>query len=131
MLSWRAMSLAASKGVVQLRLFPDTRFGTERFPEKVARRLRTVNLTTWMAATITTCFSVAQFLNPAPGLWKTAAVNAFAAAIYASVPLLHRFGSLAAGVTLLIVAYANFFALIYFAGTGTGLNIYFLVAAGL
>jgi len=80
-----------------LRLFPDTRFGTERFPEKVARRLRALNLTTWMAATIATCVAVAQFLNPTPGLRKTAAVNALAAPIYASVPLLHRFGSLAGG----------------------------------
>jgi hypothetical protein len=32
------------------RLLPDIRFGTERYPEKVARRLRTVNIGTRIAA---------------------------------------------------------------------------------
>ena len=33
-----------------MRLLWDIRFGTERYPEKVARRLRTHNMGTWLAA---------------------------------------------------------------------------------
>src|SRR5262249_22764398 len=66
-----------------------------------------------------------------PGSWKGGAVDALAAPIYASVPLLHRFGSLAAPVALLIVAYAHFFVLIYLFGTRIGMQMYYLVVAGL
>ena len=124
---------ASKRELCQLHLFPDIRFGTERFPEKVARRLRALNLTTWIAATTSTLtfFVVAPLLDTTPGLWKAAAVNALGGPIYALVPLLHRFGSLAAAVTLLIVAYADFFVLTYLLGTGTGLQMYYLVVAGL
>jgi signal transduction histidine kinase len=114
-----------------LRLFPDIRFGTDRFPEKVARRLRALNITTWISGTIATCFAAASFLASTPGLWKAGAADALAATIYWSIPLLHRFGSLAAAVTFLLALYIHFFALTYLIGTGSGMQMGYLVAAGL
>src|SRR6516165_6593384 len=35
-----------------MRFLPDIRYRTENYPEKVARRLRALNLTTWIAAAI-------------------------------------------------------------------------------
>jgi adenylate cyclase len=32
-----------------MRLLPNIRLGAERYPEKVARRLRTLNIGTWIA----------------------------------------------------------------------------------
>jgi len=37
-------------GITARHLLPDIRFGTERHPDKVARRLRTLNIGTWMAS---------------------------------------------------------------------------------
>src|SRR5690242_12020833 len=51
-------------------------FGTERYPAKTARRLRALNLTTMIAAIVATAFAFAQFLDPTPGVWKVATVNA-------------------------------------------------------
>src|SRR5215475_7373610 len=126
------MPLAVSKReLYQLRLFPDIRFGTNRFPEKIARRVRALNLTTWSTATVATVMSCNPFLDPTPGLWKTATVNALAAPIFALVPLLYRFGLLAAAVTLLISLYTYFLALTYLLGTGSGIQMGYFVAAGL
>jgi hypothetical protein len=46
-----------------------------------------------------------QFLDPTPGLWKVAIVNALAAPAWAAVPLVHCFGPLAAALVMLTVAY--------------------------
>ena len=35
-----------------MRFLPDIRYGTENYPEKVARRLRAFNLTAWSSAAI-------------------------------------------------------------------------------
>jgi hypothetical protein len=83
---------------VRLRFLPDIRYGTENYPEKVARRLRAVNLAAWSAAAVAALglanYVALEFLNPKPGLWKVGVVLALAASIWASVPLLHRFGTL-------------------------------------
>src|SRR5262245_15059661 len=114
-----------------MRFLPDIRYGTEGHPEKVARRLSTLNLATWIAATAAAGFAVAHVLDPAPGLWKLAAVEALATPIFAFVPLLHRFGPISAGLTFLIVLYAYLFAIVWLEGTGTPMQMFYLVAAGL
>ena len=114
-----------------MRLLPNIRYGTEIYPEGVARRLRAVNLSAWIVTALSVGFAVAQFLDPTPGVWKAAAVNALAALLYASVPLLHRFGPHAAALALMIVGYADLSALIWLLGTGTGMPMFYLVTAAL
>ncbi len=114
-----------------MRLLPSIRYGTESYPEKVARRLRAVNLATWFSGAVTACFAVVQFLDPTPGVWKPATTNAVATAIFAAVPLLHRFGPLVGPVTLLVAAYAYLFVMLCLTGTSTGMEWYYLVAVGL
>jgi adenylate cyclase len=63
-----------------VRLFPSIRYGTEFYPEPIARRLRALNFTAWIAVPFTAGFGITQFLTPAPGLWRPAAVNTIAAA---------------------------------------------------
>ena len=118
-----------------MRFLPDIRYGTENYPEKVARRLRALNLATWCGAAVAACgfaTDVAlEFLDPKPGLWKAAAVNALAALIYASMPLLHRFGTLWGALTLTLTAQAYFFSLTWLFGTGSGVQMSYLLAAAL
>src|SRR5690349_15809475 len=114
-----------------MRLLPNIRFGTERYPEKVARRLRAANLTAWSGAAVFATYSAAQFIDPTPGLWKSATANAVSAMTLAAVPLLHRFGPLAAPLGVIIVGYAGLFVVCALLGTATGMQMYFLVAASL
>ena len=50
-----------------MRLLPNIRYGTERYPEKVARRLRALNITTWIAAVVASGFAIVQLLDPTHG----------------------------------------------------------------
>ena len=114
---------------------PDIRYGTESYPERVARRLRGLNLAAWIATTIAACgfaTNVAlQFLDPKPGLWKGGAVAALAALIYASVPLLHRFGTLWSALTFTLTLQAHLFSLTWLFGTGGGWQMTYLTASAL
>jgi adenylate cyclase len=65
----------------------------------------------------------------APELWWTGVINIASAAIYAVVPLLHRFGELVPPLTFIGTAYVSIFTICWFVGTGSGLQFYFLVAA--
>ena len=46
-----------------MRLLPNIRFGTERYPEKVARRLRALNIATWVASATHAFYAVVLFLD--------------------------------------------------------------------
>jgi adenylate cyclase len=110
-----------------LRLLPNIRYGTERYPEKVARRLRAVNMTAWIATFVTAVAATAQLTAAAPGMWKLAAVNVATAIMCAAIPLLHRYGPLAAPSALLIILYASIFALSTLFGTVSGMHRYYLL----
>jgi signal transduction histidine kinase/CheY-like chemotaxis protein len=118
-----------------VRFLPDIRYGTENYPEKVARRLRALNLAIWAAAAIV-AFSfvdvvVREFLNPRPGLWKVGVVLALAALIWASVPLLHRFGPLWGVLAATLTMQAYCFSITWLIGTGSGMQMLYLMAAAL
>lgn len=114
-----------------MRLLPKISFGAERYPEKVARRLRAVNIATWIASGTSAGFAVAHLLTPAPGLWKAGAINALMACMLAALPLLHRFGPLAGPLALIILLYVDLFILVSLLGTGTGMQLYYLLGAAL
>jgi signal transduction histidine kinase/CheY-like chemotaxis protein len=120
---------------VFVRFLPDIRYGTENYPEKVARRLLAVNLAAWIGAAVAALgfanFLLLEFLNPKPGLWKAAVVLALGASIWASVPLLHRFGALCGALTAILTLQAYLFSLTWLFGTGIGLQMLYLVAAAL
>jgi adenylate cyclase len=114
-----------------LRLLPNIRYGTERYPEKVARRLRALNITAWIAAVVASGFAIVHFLDPTPGLRKVAAVNALGAVVCAAIPLLHRLGPLVAVVFLPTFLFVYLFVMLVFLGSGTGMHLHYVVAAGL
>ena len=114
-----------------MRLLPNIRYGTERYPEKVARRLRALNISTWVGAALTCGFAVVQLLDDARELWMVACVNAVTSLVLAAIPLLHRFGPLAVPIVFIITVYAATFVICSMIGTGTGMQSYYLVAAAL
>jgi signal transduction histidine kinase len=132
---FKNVGVALHKRECLLRFLPDIRYGTENYPENVARRLRALNLTAWCAAAIAAfCFAsyvALEFLDPRPGLWKAGVVYALAASIWASVPLLHRFGTLWGPLILILTANAYFFAITCLFGTGIGLQMCYLTAGAI
>jgi adenylate cyclase len=98
------------------------------YSDRIARRRRILNLTASMAVFVSAGFGLVQILS-APHLWWTGIINVVAAAIYAVIPLLHRFGELLPPLTFIGTAYVSIFTICWFVGTGSGLQFYFLVAA--
>jgi adenylate cyclase len=114
-----------------LRFWPNIAFGTERYPEKTARRLRAVNITAWIAAPVAASFALFQALEDFERLKVLVAINAIDALVWAMVPLTHRFGALAAPLALASSVYASNFALTASLGTGSGIHLYYIAAAAL
>jgi adenylate cyclase len=109
-----------------MRLVPNVRFGTEDYPEKVARRLRATNIAAWIGAAGVGLFAVLRFLQGFAH-WKYAALVSLA---YALTPLLHRVGSLAAPLVLTAIVYAWVFWLSINGGVANGVTfIYFTAGA--
>jgi adenylate cyclase len=109
-----------------MRLVPNVRFGTEGYPEKVARRLRATNIASWIGAATLGLFAVLRFVQGFAH-WKYAAL---VGAAFALAPLLHRFGPLAAPLALTAVVYAWVFWLSINGGVANGTTfIYFMAGA--
>ena len=113
-----------------VRLLPNIRFGTEGYPEKVARRLRTLNIGTWIAAATHAFYAVVLFLD-FTRFWWLAIGNTVAMLLYAGVPLLHRLGRLAGPVAVIVLFYADILAYICLLGTGIGIQFYYLLGVAL
>jgi len=114
-----------------MRLLPNIRYGTEGYPEKVARRLRAVNITTWSGAAVIVVFAIERFFDPMPVSWKLATINGVTAPILIAVPLLHRFSPVAAPLFLVLIAYAFIFVANSMLGTGAGTYLYFFTFTAL
>ena len=81
-----------------------------------------------MAVFISAGFGLVEVIA-SPQLWWTGIINMVGAAIYATIPVLHRFGELLPPLTFIGTAYLSIFTICWFVGTGSGLQFYFLVAA--
>jgi adenylate cyclase len=81
-----------------------------------------------MAVIVSAGFGIIQVFA-APHLWWTGVINIVGAAIYATIPWLHRFGELVAPLTFICTAYVSIFVICWIVGTGSGLQFYFLVAS--
>jgi len=105
-----------------LRYFLNPRFGTERYPEKIGRRLRALNIAAWLVALGESLFAIKRPTDPDK-------ITILIAVLTALVPLLHRFGPVAAPVALILLVYVQASRLVIAVGTGDGVSLGFLLAA--
>jgi len=93
-------------------------FGTEGYPEKVARRLRIVNIVCLLAFALIAFRAVQRLLDPDPALFRHGLIAAGVATCFATIPLLHRLNSAAALLAVIILVYVDAFRVSWEAGTG-------------
>jgi adenylate cyclase len=105
-----------------LGYFPNLRYGTGRYPEKIARRLRVVNITAWLVAFGEAMFAIKRPTDPDRFTILIAICTAL-------VPLLHRFGPVAAPVALILLVYVQATRIVLTVGTGDGVSLGFLLVA--
>jgi adenylate cyclase len=109
-----------------MRLVPNIRFGTEGYPEKVARRLRATNIGAWIGAATLGLFAILRFVQGFAH-WKYAALVSLALALS---PFLHRLGSVAAPLAVTGILYSWVFWLGINGGIANGATfIYFTAGA--
>jgi len=89
--------------------------------------LRATNIITWFASGITALFAVWR-LADGSAHWK---FTALASVIFGSIPILHRFGALAAPLALVAIAYTWTFWITSLVGTDSGATYFFFTAAAL
>jgi adenylate cyclase len=106
----------------------EPRVRDQNYADRIARRRRILRFNTSMAMVVSAAFGVMQ-LVVAPQLWWTGVINIVVAAIFAIIPYLYRFGELVPPLTFIGTAYASIFVICWMVGTGSGLQLYFLVAA--
>jgi len=112
-----------------MRWVPNIAFGTESYPEKTARRLRAMNLAAWIIAATCAYFALQRLVDPQPGLMIHLLISATGAVCFALVPLLHRFGPVAAPIVFALLAYAWIWSLDLIFGTKNGAWLGFLSVA--
>lgn len=83
-------------------------------------------MATTIGAIVTVGFGVMQLLV---GELAFGFANLGTAAIFAAIPLLHRFGELVAPLVFITVAYLSMTFICWHLGTATGIQFYFLIAA--
>jgi adenylate cyclase len=102
-----------------------------RHRSSIAERLRRVlNVTAMISAAIIAFFGV-QGLVIARDIWWIPLLNFGGAVVFMTIPFLCRFGELVAPLVFFAVAYATITVLCVHLGTGTGLQLYFVVAAAI
>jgi len=111
-----------------MRLLPSISYGTEGYPEKIARRLRAMNLAAWIYAAVVASFAIRRLLDPSADKIGPGLTNAGAAIVLACLPLLHRFGPLAGPAVFVAFAYPFAYWVVAGAGTDGGGWLVFLAA---
>ena len=111
--------------------FPGIAYGTEAYPEKIARRLRAVNIAAWSMASGTLFFTILRLLDPRPEMLPRALANFGATLVLALLPLLHRFGPLIAPLTLIGFVHAFLIYVVTQVGMDGGSWLAYLSAAAL
>nr|WP_232022105.1 adenylate/guanylate cyclase domain-containing protein [Mycobacterium basiliense] len=98
------------------------------YAHSAARRARVLSIAAWLAVMVSASFVVVQLFTGA-WIWPISWINIAAAAVFAIVPMLHRFGELVAPLTFVAAAYISVFASCWGIGTGSGAQLFFLVGA--
>jgi len=110
---------------------PNIRYGTEQYPESIARSLRVVNIVIWVLTAFGAGFALVQYLDPTPGLWRAATVNLVTFLCAPLVLLLHRFGPYAAPAGIFVVSLWEIVGLTVALGTASGLPFYLILLGAL
>ncbi|MFY2860533.1 adenylate/guanylate cyclase domain-containing protein [Mycobacterium sp. THU-M104] len=101
---------------------------SRHYADSAARRARVLKITAALAVLVSASFALVQVLS-GTWSWQVSGINLAAAAVFAFVPWLHRFGDVVAPLTFIGAAYVSVFATCWDVGTGSGSQLFFLVGA--
>ncbi len=101
---------------------------SQHYVDSAARRLYVLDINAWMAVLVCGSYGLVGLLAGA-GASTPQLIDLAAVTIFATVPLLHRFGRLVAPLTFVGASYVSIVAITFNVGTGNGLQFFLLVTA--
>ncbi len=100
---------------------------TQHYRDSIVRNLRVLKIAAVIAAPVSLSFGLLQ-LYIGGQVAVLGVVNLTCAVAFPLIPLLYRFGELIAPLTFFLIAYMSLTFVCWSIGTGSGLQLYFLVA---
>jgi len=100
--------------------------GTSGYPPDVRRRLMILNMIAYLIVVSTLIYALQQAFLDYHRYWPIVHINLAIVVIVAAVPLMHRFGSAAAALLILVTECAALFAFSYYLGRDAGLHIQYI-----
>lgn len=103
---------------------------TQRYAESIRSRYRMLTIAAWIAAAVSAGFGTLQLVLGGQTR-LLGVINLAVAVVFTLIPLLYRFGELLAPLSFFLFAYLSVGFMCFSIGTGSGLQLYLLVAASL
>lgn len=100
--------------------------GTQGYPPEAKRRLMILNMIAYLIVVTTLIYGLQQAVLDFDRYWPIVYINFAIVLIVAAVPFMHRFGSAAAALLILVTEYAALLAFTYYLGRESGLHIQYV-----
>jgi adenylate cyclase len=101
--------------------------GTQGYDADTRRRLRVLNLVSYLIAAVNMIYTVENVMIDARLFWPVIVIDTFLAVIALSVPLAHRLHETAGGLMLAGAEYVALFVLTRYLGRDTGLQLQYFI----
>ena len=98
------------------------------YAERVARQRQVLNIIVWFAAAVSAGIAVTLLITQRGSIYL-AIVYAVMTLVFATIPLLHRFGVLIAPLAVVVTTFVSVSIICWNIGTGAGLDFFFVVVA--
>ncbi len=103
--------------------------GTQGYPPEAKRRLMILNMIAYLIVVSTLIYGLQQAFLDFDRYWPIVYINFAIVVIVAAVPFVHRFGSVAAALLILVTECAALLAFTYYLGRDAGLHIQYIAFA--
>lgn len=110
-----------------MRLLQALSYDVEKYPRKVARRLRVVSYGCWSVASFWLVFAIVYIIDVK--LRTVVVIDIVMAVVVAAIPLLNRVGPQAAPIAFLLVSYPAAFIVCFMLGTDSGMQMQYMAFA--
>lgn len=100
--------------------------GTGGYPVETKRRLMILNMISYLIVVSTLIYAVQQAFLDYDRYWPIVYINLVIVVVVAAVPLVHRFGAVAAALLILVTECAALLAFTYYLGRESGLHIQYI-----
>src|SRR5262245_27757793 len=117
-------------GNLRRRIVRLSGYGTEGYSPRIRRRLKIMNVTSYVIVAFTLIYAVAQMVLDLQTWKPVILINLVMAGVALTTPFLHRYGELTGPLVITLSELIGIFALSYYIGRDAGLHLQYFAATG-